>query len=413
MKKILLALCAVALALVACNKPAELNTPDKNSPVQFTVSGINTFDVKAEIANNTHVGVYAGAPINKVNQDATVSIVDVNKTLTGVTMYWGVEEHTADFWAFYPYNSAQVLTENAQTFNIDNFEYYNDLMIAHADAVAWKQPVAFNFTHPFVKVVFTVSTTITDDSIADVAVSNVAMSGDLNVKTGAVSNLGAVAAIPEAARTLTSEAGVFTYTAIIMPQTGKPLVTVTMNSGAQYTYTLQDNFTFEAGKAYNASVTITGSAHTGGSTPLSVVAMSFSTTDWASTALSAAGTQAGETTEKWWYVEGTLNGKNWEDHVPMKCVGASIWEAEVHFTPAFEKNGVKFRYAKPSEPSDWTVSYGKAVDVTYDGTTKLSESINLELGGMDNNVNLGAAGYYKLTFNTSANTLVVLQQSLD
>ena len=413
MKKIFLTLCAVALALVACNKPEKLTTPDVNSPVQFTVSGLeNTYAVKTPIANNTHVGVYAGDPINKVNLDATVSIVDANQTLTGATMYWGVMEHTADFWAFYPYNSAQVLTENAQTFNIDSYEYYHDLMIAHADAVAWKQAVALNFTHPFVKLTFTVSTTITDDSIADVAVSNVAISGDLNVKTGAVSNLGAVAAVPAAARTLTSEAGVFTFNTIIMPQSGKPLVTVTMNSGAQYTYTLQDNFTFEAGKAYNATVVITGSAHSGGSTALTPVAMNFTTTDWVSTALSASGTQAGSTTANWWYVEGTLNGKDWEDHVPMSCVGADLWEAEVHYTPSFDDNGVKFRYTN-MEAANWDVSFGKAVDVAYDGETKLSASITLEAGGMGNNVNLGAAGQYKITFDTSAHSIVVKQVSLD
>lgn len=412
MKKSLIILCAAVAAFVGCTKQAATFMPDQASPVKFTVEGINTYSVKSPIDDGTFVSVFAGAPISKSNLKATVS----GTSLTGAEMYWGVESHTADFWAVYPYMN---ITENPFEYNLTDYDFAKDVLIAHADAVAWKEAVALNFTHPFVKLTFVVENKIADDAVSTIAVSDVVMKGDLNPKTGEFTNLGEPRAIAAGEYTLSNEGKVYTYTTLIIPQAVKPVVTVTMYSGAVYTYTLNSNYTFEAGKAYTANVDITGDSHSGSTTPKTVVAMSFTTTDWTPVTVTAPGTQGGSTTEKWWYVEGTLNSKGWEDHVPMACTGPNTWEADLVYTPSAHDNpGIKFRYVADPSTSDWTVNYG--ADITLEYNTEAGDDFGKSwkdsavyyphLDANGGNIKLGDAGNYHVSWYPDTQTILVVKK---
>jgi len=413
MKKSLLILCAAVAALVGCTKQAATFEPDQASPVKFKVEGINTYTVKTPIADGEFVSVFAGSPINKSNVKATVS----GTSLAGAEIYWGVESHTADFWAVYPYMG---ISSAPFRYDLTDYDYAKDVLTAHADAVAWKEAVALNFTHPFVKLTFVVENKIADDAVSTIAVSGVAMAGMLNAKTGEITDLEAPRAIADGEYTLSNEGKVYTYTTLIMPQAVKPLVTVTMYSGAEYTYTLNDNYTFEAGKAYTANVDITGDSHSGSSTPKTAVALSFTTTDWAPVTVTAPGTQGGSTTEKWWYIEGTLSDKGWEVHVPMACTGPNTWEADINYTPSVDVNpGIKFRYVADPSSSDWVVNFGKDITIA-EYNTEAGENFGkawdtdhayyptLEQDG--GNVKLGDAGNYHIFWYSDTHTTLVVKK---
>lgn len=418
MKKTFLTILAVATALVACQKNEQTRPVNQDDLlVRFNVEGITdtyTFQTKTPIANGTHVGLFADAPVtNRNNADGTVSIVNETKTITGVTMYWGVEEHTANFWAVYPYNSGLTVTEDKIDYEINNLEHARDFLTAHtASAVAWKGAVTLPFKHPFTQVTYVITNSVPDDVVNTIVLSGVSVSGKVNIKTGAVSNLAAVTTVADECRTLTNVGQVFTYNTVIMPQGATPTLTVTMHSGAVYTYALNSAFTFAPEKHYTANIEITGSGHSQSSTDRVAASFSFTTADWSadnSTLNAAEGTQGGGTTAKWWFVEGSINSKPWEDHIPMVCREKTndgvIWEATITYTPSIGDPGIKIRYTNP-DSMNWDEGYGlngKNFGLSSSKTT--DDWVQTQLG--QGNIQLGDAGEYKIEFNSTSKYLGV------
>lgn len=422
MKKSFLTILALATALVACQKNERaLPVNQDDLLVRFNVEGISdtyTFQTKTPIADGTHVGLFADAPVtNRNNAVGTVSIVNETKTITGVTMYWGIEEHTANFWAVYPYDSNLSVTEDKIDYSISSLEYAKDFLTAHtASAVAWKGAVTLPFKHPFTQITYVITNSVPDDVVNTIVLSGVSVSGKVNIKTGEVSDLADATTVADGCRTLTNEGQVFTYNTVIMPQSATPTITVTMHSGAVYTYALNSAFTFAPEKHYTANINITGSGHSQSSTDRVAAAFSFTTTDWTAdntTLNGAEGAQGGGTTEKWWFVEGSINSKNWEDHIPMVCRentnNGVIWEAQITYTPSVPTGvnpGIKVRYINPNNVNDWTNAYGLNNHNFNRSSSNSSGDWVLTYNGQGD-IQLGEAGVYKIEWNSTSKYLGV------
>jgi len=401
MKKSLLILFAAAAAIVACNKEANLDTPSSEA-VKFAVENINTYTVKAPIADDAVVGIYAGDPIAAYDVAGTVS----GSTITGAAINWTTEQVAndtpSDFWAVYPKLS---LNENTKFLGYeiktaDNVEYAEDVLIASATGKHSDANVLLSFKHPFAKVVFKVTNNITDDSVKGISVTGFSRKGDIDVAGGgAVSNLldntDPVAVIKKG-----TEGKITTFETIVLPQAVAPVIVVTMNSNRTYTFTLTAAFDFKAGKTATAEITVDASTH-GSVTPSSApVALAFATTDW--TAAEAVGSfgapvSGGET--GWWYVKGAINNVFWGDPVPLECSDENTWTKTINFTPAVasedDDKGIKIVYIDGgnTDSSTW-VWYGSATVPVYGTEPFLFQGLSTS----GPNIKLGEAGNYKLSF---------------
>ena len=245
---------------------------------------------------------------------------------------------------------------------------------------------------------FEVTNNLPDDTVSGITVTGFSLTADLNLKTNAVSNIADPVEVTP--YLVSSVEKVNTYAAVVIPNSVKPVVTVSMYSGASYLFTLDQAFNFEKGKISTAKITVSGDGHGGSETDRTPVAIGFTVTDWDNVDAGSMSTNGGGTTAKWWYVGGTINGKNWVSYQPMKAVGAFLWEATIEYTPAVadpaESEGVKLRYYDGTPDSeDWELNFGTTETPSYTDDVAV---ITLQRGGMNNNVKLGEAGSYKLTF---------------
>lgn len=392
MKKIFLTLCAVALALVACNKTETPAT--KGTPVKFSVQNINTYTVKADpIGDASKVSLYAGDPIGVYNVEGTVS----GSTITATGINWTAEQSEAntasEFWAVYPTMALSANT-NCIGYTIEsaeNVEYADNVLFASTTGKPNDASVALNFQHPFAKIQFVITNSITDDTVKSVAASGFNRTADLNVKTGEISNLdnpGEVALIASATPG--------TYTTVVIPQSAAPVVVVTMNSGRTYTFTLPAAYSFEAGKIATANITLSASSHGGIDANLAPVAFGFQTTDWASasTAIGSFGDAVAGGASGWWYVRGTIGGENWGDFLPLASSGENTWTRTINYTPAAAATdgdkGIKIIFIN-GEDKTW---YGSAT--TPDYSTNPFLFTGLSTSGP--NIDLGEAGNYEISF---------------
>ena len=155
MKKVLFAALAAALTLVACNKHETVRSAQPGE-VRFSTS-IQTYTVKATdtaFENNDKVGVFAGAPINKNNVEATVTGTSLLPT-TPIKWVEG-DNGVVKFYAYYPYDAAAVKAYAfAVQANQSALESYkkSDLMLASASSAPTDNAVALPFSHVLSKVV--------------------------------------------------------------------------------------------------------------------------------------------------------------------------------------------------------------------------------------------------------------------
>ena len=308
MKKILFVLCAAAATLVACNK-AEVATPDNTGDrvVRFQAENLYAFETKAMSGN---VGIWAGSPINTNNASYTID----GSNLTGSSILWGIEQlGTATpsyFFAKYPYGaedsfshstglSFAIRTDSGDNKTEDVASALN-YMVAGVKAApgTGESPatVAFNFKHPFAKLVYKVTNT-SDDNIRCATISGAAWAGTIDYAEteAAAPQVLTVTATPSATRTDGTEANnaymnggewdetenAFVFYTITLPVASlSPSITIFMHSGAKYTYNVSSPINAEAGKIYTATINIDGTNNHSHITNNRVVTASFSETDW-------------------------------------------------------------------------------------------------------------------------------------
>lgn len=196
-------------------------------------------------------------------------------TPSGEKIYWPSPPRNVDVYAYYPYDSGLS--------NIDSEEYYfsinadqqsktgyeySDFLWAKTSSVSpTREPVALSFSHIMSKIRINVKSDIESVNLqlpeATVSIINTKQSTviDLSDGSNSVDNLSETADIltfkhsdPAADYSLSCEAILISQNVI----SGTPLIRIDIPSvGARYTYTLNSDLTFEAGKERTFNITVT------------------------------------------------------------------------------------------------------------------------------------------------------------
>lgn len=354
MKRILFTLAIAAAALCACNKAEGPMAPDTSNPVRFTVANLGSYAFKSPTLGIgeigcSNVGIYA-ADLGANNVQATVS----GTTLTpATTIYWGVGQTTAStFIARYPYAAdAPVSGEYAIPIDqsaADTYTYQANLMTAVKSASPDPGTVAFDFKHPFAKIVVSITNNLEADAVVSVVMKKVKMNASVfNMETAPAS-----VTLADTKSDVTAYAVSATqYEMIIMPQaaTNEMDIVVTTTLGSVYTFRITGDYTFQAGKTATATVTLDP---IGGASFVrtAVGAMSFTTADWENGSNTTVGTIGDPTIGNYYQIGGTIfsdDDKNqggeptveaWTKWYNMTYSAANTWTAVINYKEAMEAN---------------------------------------------------------------------------
>ena len=376
MKKIFVTLLAAA-ALVACNKnetsPVE---PQGDDIIRFSTN-FQTYTVKSTALDNQTVKIVAGAPIT---QTVTATAAD-NKLTPATEMHWIKDQTSATtFTSVYPADIELTAAGKIEDYdllynNAQDFEYHSAVLTAAAKDVAPKTTVNLEYKHPFSMLLVTVDNQLEGTpAIGKVNVSNVALQGTFDLAEGTVTPATALAA---ADATLKDGK----YGVIIVPQSAKPVLTVTVGEKT-YKFVLNAAVDFKANKRYNTTIVIKDN------TPVieegEAVAFGFTVKDWddAEDVLNYV-----DISEQW-SVIGNIQGTSWDTDIVMaEGTTPGVLEAEITY-----KAGEEFKLRKAAS---WDVSAGLKDGVTTVG----DDAWDGFLTTSDHNIKLAAAGVYTLTFN--------------
>lgn len=370
---------AAAMAFAACEK-AQNPVNEGVREVRFTVANIGTYVMKAPTAaidetGASSVGIYAPG-LNTGFAEATVAA----STLTlpdAAKIYWGVGQTSAStFYAIYPYASGNNTTKEyglpADQSGEDTYSYQNNLMTAVKSATPADAAVAFNFTHPFAKMLININNkNLGGDVVSSVVVKGLKLATalDLTAEPAAVT-LGDSAADMTAFGLSTASQGALQYALIVAPQADvTPEIVVTTALGSVYSFSIATAYTFEAGKVATTSLELAAvSGGTSGVERNAVNAYSFSTTDWANASAQPVTPTAGTTTyAEYWNVIGTVYGSDntvsaWAVDFPMTYLGGNKWTITINYDEsiAAEGQGVGFKLRKFNENTadKWATQLG-------------------------------------------------------
>lgn len=396
MKKIFVAIIAVAAVSAACNK-TEIKAPvsDEARIVKFGVTNFYSFETKAALAASSHVAIYAGAPINVKNADYTVATMPTAEpaaagTLNGSSIFWGVEQigtsTNTKFFAMYPYAVSDDRnafdTEHALPYTIDTADdeaYAKDFLVGVVDQnpgadVEHPNTVTFNLEHPFVLLRYAI-TNASDDAIRKVEIYGVRKAGTIAYATAAATPTGdALAAGAAREMVLESEVGsVKTFYSVIMPESSAitPTIKVTTWGGCTSTYALSAAQTFVAGKSYTASITYSN-VHVAVASNRNLTAV-FTMADWTAGSAPSVAAQANYDGNEagWPFLRGTGFGSSWDDGLAMSCIGENSYKKILNMTG----DGLLKVYKATSPTATWC---GAASTETVEGWTKVTLSTSGE-----------------------------------
>ena len=426
MKKYLFALAVVAAALCACNKPEDAEEGMGRKAVKFTVENLGTFTLKSATLGIgedgcSNVGIYA-ADLGANNVQATVS----GSSLTpATTIYWKVgQTESTQFVARYPHandagiNDAYTIPDDQRA--IDDFSYHANVMTAVQTASPDPGTVAFNFTHPFAKVVVNVTNNLEADAVATVELQNVKQTAtSVNMATAPATTTlnNEVAAVTVKAYGVTATQ----YAMIVLPQavTNTMNIVVTTTLGSVYTFRITNaDYEFLAGKVATAAVTLNpiGGANFART---AVGAMTFTTTDWADGVATTIDVVGDPTLGDYLQIGGTIYTDDdaaavaggtlhaWEKWYNMTYSAENTWTAIINYDESMEANETSKGFL--IRKSDESVYYKM-----WDG----SENIGLGPYGLEpadgshsKNIRISAtSGKYLVTYNSSTKNITLVAQ---
>ncbi len=87
MKKLFILALAALCAFVSCDKENSSVDHSKGSVVRFTTH-LNNYTVKSSLAENEQIGVFAGAPISRLNVLGTVNSSNCVDFASGSEILW-------------------------------------------------------------------------------------------------------------------------------------------------------------------------------------------------------------------------------------------------------------------------------------------------------------------------------------
>lgn len=325
MKRIVIAFFAAALALVSCSKRVDLPQQENDLTVRFTTEQLNKFNFKSALEANDKVGVFAGTPISGTNVLYTAT---ADKRLTSQTPLKWIKDNAepVDFTAYRPYDEALATTVidfavKADQRNVTDYDA-SDLMAATATAVEPGTVVPLTFKHMLSKVSVKLTNNVTDASVTAVSIEGVALGATVDLVSGGVSGVTARTSVKSLPVTADQ------YDAIIIPQTARPMIVVSLSNGLAYKYLLTADAHFDPGKVAVANLTV----NPGTPSEEDVVAFTFTVLDWEEGAeLATEEPIIVEEAGTVWKVVGL--GDNWDYASGIAMTETDgIWEADVTLT---------------------------------------------------------------------------------
>ena len=388
MKKVIITLFAAALALISCNKH-EVVAPQQDLTVRFSTEQLSSYAFKSALEADDQVGVFAGTPIGGVNVLYTAT---ADKKLTSATPLKWIKDSTTpvDFTAYRPYNADATTTVLDFAVQADQNAAgaydASDLMAANASQVAPETVVSLTFKHQLSKVAVKLTNNVEGVTITGVTLEDVALGAKVDLVAGTVSDISEKASVKAMA------AGNDEYDAIIIPQTARPMIVVTLSNGLTYKYLLSAEATFAPGKVAVANLAV----NPGTPSEEVIVVFSFTVLDWEEGEELAAEDPIITGTENVWKVVGLGGDWTWAGGVQM--TGADgVWEADITYAEGDEfklnlNNGETWAGMK----SNWA----------YYGLGDFEDGY-LDATDAGKNIVLQAAGDYHLTFTWPSCKLVI------
>lgn len=404
MKRTLLTLAAIAIALVSCNKQEAPKGPVADgTPVQFTASLFEPIVLKSTVDNpfdlDGEVGIFSGTPINAANVAYKVSSLPTTTpaaagALVAVnddeTILWGQGQTAATtFYAYQPYSAANTdMTAIAIAVENDQHTLANlnksDFMSATAANVAVKADAALQFSHKLSKVIVKVENKLAQD-ITKVEIKNVKKTAGIDLTTGVVTATAAeeatqvIQAYAEEGTVVETDANSVNHTyhvfdAIIVPQSAQPQIIVTVGANTTYRFALSSSFSFASGQKATATLVLESA-----SASEDAASFSFTVGEWgANTDMSYGAGQKEITNPDQWSVIGNIMGTSWNQDFYMvtnpdnadevmvtikyrkdeefKLRFGSAWKDETHtdakYVQAGAQNSTALSYSDPNNSHD-------------------------------------------------------------
>ena len=405
MKRILFTLAIASAALCACNKAESPMVPDTSNPVRFTVANLGSYAFKSptvaigEEGCGT-VGIYAVDLGVTEPVQATVSGTALNPA---TTIYWGVGQTEAStFVARYPYAAAALSGSYdipADQSNVDTYSYHSNLMTAVTSATPDPGTVAFDFCHPFAKIVVNVTNNLGADEVASVVMKKM----KLNATTFNIATMPVTITAAEDLFDVTAyKAADNKYEMVVLPQaaTEDMDIVVATAKGSVYTFRITNaSYNFLAGKTATADVTLNPVDGSGGARA-AVGAISFETSNWTDGDATTIGTVS-TVVNNYWTISGTVYSTADKDDKPdawgkkynMVYTAENTWSLALNYddSMAGDESGKGFKFILG--------------DTYYGAATEETPETGATLASPGNNIKLASAGKYTITFNESTHVI--------
>lgn len=264
--------------------------PDSKNPINISTSITRATDTEFEEGDK--IGLYvvnyngeAHALTADANHINNIDFTYSNSAWTpSVEIFWKDMVTHADFYAYYPY-TANITNVNALPWavsadqsNEDDYWAGDFMWTKEADITPTLDAVELTMNHILSNATITLvkGTGFTDENWDSAAVEvylyGVKTSATIDLATGVVTAAGDATVVTPLAT------GEKAYRAMVIPQTissGKNLISVSVNN-VVYPLTLEEDFTFEAGKKHNLQLTVNASK----------INLTVSIVDWESTEVS-------------------------------------------------------------------------------------------------------------------------------
>ena len=340
MKRTLITLATIAMALVSCNKQEAARSVEfDGTPVKFTASMAQQYQVKSTTVDNPfdvdkQVGIFAGAPIVANNYAYKVSSMPTTEPAAAGALI-PVDEENPILWnqgqsaatTFYAYAplgestdaaaiSASVLTDQTSLDKVNT----SDFMAATALNVTPGAAAGLEFSHKFHKIIVLVENKLAQD-VTNVAVKNVKVAATVNLTDGTITPTGEATSVVNTFATGTTVNRTIAevnhtydvYTAIIVPQTAQPQIVITVGTNTTYTYSLASEMNFSGNQTATATLTVESAAASA-----NAASFSFTLAEWgANTDMEYGAGSKGISNPDQWSVIGNIMGTSWNQDFYM------------------------------------------------------------------------------------------------
>ena len=242
---------AAIMAVAACQKKEPV-TPNPDQELKLKVSAsLYQFTKATDTAfeDNDAIGLYMFNP-ETYAENVKYTMNGGALTTAEDIVWYDDAELEATITAYYPYNENAdgTFTVNADQSTAANYTA-SDLMFAVTASKPTAEVVKLPFKHALSKIVVTIDNQLNEE-IAEVYFADV-----LGQVTFDINNPSATAT-GEAGTVKALKSGENTWQLIVAPQTASPKLAITTASEKQFTFVLDEDVTFTAGKMSTATVTV-------------------------------------------------------------------------------------------------------------------------------------------------------------